>query len=82
MAAYRTLIRLFAQWIREGKQSAIWSEAAFLVNIGEPRGLNYSTDSSDIHGGIHFNLSNNLWGTNFSMWNEGSLTYRFLIEKL
>lgn len=33
-------------------------------------------------GGIHFNLSNNLWGTNFSMWNEGSLTYRFTIEWL
>lgn len=58
----------------------IESEAAFLVNVGEARGLAYSTDYPDKKGGIHFNLSNNLWGTNFSMWNEGSLTYRFTVE--
>lgn len=60
----------------------IWSDAAFLVNVGEACGINYSTEYPDKRGGIHFNLSNNLWGTNFSMWNEGSLTYRFVIEKL
>lgn len=58
----------------------IWSEAAFLVNIGEARGINYSVEYPDKRGGIHFNLSNNLWGTNFAMWNEGSLTYRFTFE--
>lgn len=58
----------------------IWSEAAFLVNIGEARGINYSNEYPDKRGGIHFNLSNNLWGTNFNMWNEGSLTYRFMVE--
>lgn len=60
----------------------VWSETAFLVNVGEARGLNYSTQYPDKKGGIHFNLSNNLWGTNFTMWNEGSLTYRFLAEWL
>lgn len=60
----------------------IWSEAAFLVNVGEACGLAYSTEYPDKEGGIHFNLSNNLWGTNFSMWNEGSLTYRFTVEKI
>lgn len=60
----------------------IWSEAAFLVNVGEACGLAYSTAYPDKEGGIHFNLSNNLWGTNFSMWNEGSLTYRFTVEKM
>lgn len=60
----------------------IKSEAAFLVNIGEAKGINYSLDYPDKLGGIHFNLSNNLWGTNFGMWNEGSLTYRFTIERL
>lgn len=60
----------------------IWSEAAFLINVGEPCGLNYSLDYPDKRGGIHFNLSNNLWNTNFSMWNEGSLTYRFILEWL
>lgn len=60
----------------------IWSEAAFLVNPGEARGINYSLEYPDKRGGIHFNLSNNLWGTNFGMWNEGSLTYRFTTEWL
>lgn len=58
----------------------IWSKEAFLVSVGEARGLNYSTEYPEKCGGIHFNLSNNLWGTNFAMWNEGSLTYNFVIE--
>ena len=58
----------------------IWSKDAFLVNVGEPRGLNYSTQYPDKRGGIHFNLGNNLWNTNFSMWWEGSITYHFIIE--
>lgn len=60
----------------------IWSREAFLVNVGEARGINYSIAYPDIKGSIHFNLSNNLWGTNFSMWNEGSMTFHFRIEKL
>lgn len=60
----------------------IWSDAAFLVNVGEAKGINYSTEYPDKQGGIHFNLSNNLWGTNFKMWNEGSLTYRFSVEMI
>ena len=60
----------------------IWSEAAFLVNVGEARGINYSLEYPDKKGGVHFNLSNNLWNTNFGMWNEGSLTYRFTIERI
>lgn len=58
----------------------IWSKDAFLVNVGSADGLDYSTSMPDTAGGIHFNLSNNLWDTNFSMWNEGSLTYRFTVE--
>ena len=60
----------------------IWSEDAFLVQVGELQALNYSTAKPDMHRGIHFNLSNNWWGTNFSMWNEGSLSYRFHVQKL
>ncbi len=60
----------------------IWSETAPLVEIGEPCGIDYAESYPDPAGGIYFNLSNNLWGTNFSMWNEGSLTYRFRLEWL
>lgn len=59
----------------------IYSDEAFLVSIGKARGLSYSTAFPHVEDGISFNLSNNLWGTNFSMWNEGSLTYHFYIEK-
>ena len=72
----------YVDLITSGGTIRIWSEAAFLVNVGEARGLNYSTRYPDKRGGVHFNLSNNLWGTNFSMWNEGSLTYRFTVEML
>ena len=60
----------------------IWSETAFLVNVGEAKGINYSLQYPDKQGGVHFCLSNNLWGTNFTMWSEGSLTYRFIVERI
>ena len=60
----------------------IWSETAFLVRLGEAKGLNYSLNLPDPKDGIHFNLNNNLWGTNYSMWNEGSLSYHFTIQRL
>lgn len=60
----------------------ISSQEAFLMNVGEAQGLNYSTSYPDLRNGVHFNLSNNLWGTNFSMWSEGSLTYHFVIETI
>ncbi len=60
----------------------VWSDEAFLINLGETNGLSYSTGYPDMKGGVHFCLSNNLWGTNFTMWNEGSLTYHFRVELL
>lgn len=72
----------YVDLVTTGGTFRVWSEAAFLVNIGEAKGLNYGLDYPDKQGGIHFNLSNNLWGTNFRMWNEGSLTYRFTVERI
>ncbi|MGM9811540.1 MAG: DUF5054 domain-containing protein [Muribaculaceae bacterium] len=60
----------------------IWSKDAFLLCIGEPNGLAYSTNYPSLEGGVHFCLNNNLWGTNFAMWNDGTLSYRFSIELL
>jgi len=51
-----------------------------LVVVGERKMLNYSTELPDLKEGVHFCLFNNLWGTNFSQWWEGSITYRFIIE--
>jgi hypothetical protein len=60
----------------------ITSYDAPVVTIGERNALNFSKRLPDITKGVHFCLSNNLWGTNFKMWNEGSLTYRFKLEFL
>ncbi|MGN1233677.1 MAG: DUF5054 domain-containing protein [Candidatus Cryptobacteroides sp.] len=60
----------------------ITSLDAPLLVVGERNLLNYSTSLPDLSRGVHFCLYNNLWGTNFSMWWEGSLTFRFRIECL
>lgn len=60
----------------------ITSLDAPLVAIGERNLLNYSTQQPDITLGIHFCLFNNLWGTNFSQWFEGNITFRFKVEVL
>lgn len=60
----------------------VWSKDAFLLCLGEPNGLAYSTCYPSLDGGVHFCLNNNLWGTNFTMWNQGTLSYRFDIELL
>ena len=72
----------YVDLITSGETIRISSKEAFLLNVGEAQGLNYSTNYPDKRKGAHFNLNNNLWGTNFSMWNEGSLTYHFVIETL
>jgi len=58
----------------------ITSLDAPIAVIGERKMLNYSTQSPDLKQGVHFCLFNNLWGTNFSMWWEGSISYRFIVE--
>jgi hypothetical protein len=58
----------------------ITSLDAAVVVVGERNALNYSTSLPDLSKGIHFCLSDNLWGTNFAMWWEGSISYRFKIE--
>jgi hypothetical protein len=58
----------------------ITSLDAPVVAIGERNALNYSTFLPDLSQGIHFCLSNNLWGTNFTMWWEGSISFRFKID--
>ncbi|GAB1359539.1 hypothetical protein MASR1M31_13240 [Porphyromonadaceae bacterium] len=60
----------------------ITSLDAMLASIGECATLNFSLAQPDIKQGVHFNLFNNVWGTNFVMWWGGSMTYRFRVEIL
>ncbi|WP_308466101.1 DUF5054 domain-containing protein [Rathayibacter soli] len=48
-----------------------------VVAIGEPRILAFDNRFGDPARGFHFNLQNNVWGTNFMMWFEENVNYRF-----
>lgn len=48
-----------------------------LVNIGEPSLLNFSNEPVCLDEGVHVNLYNNIWGTNFPMWYDENARFRF-----
>jgi len=56
--------------IREhGESLNIQTLDAPLVSPGDINHLlRYNDDKPDVHGGMHFNLHNNLWGTAFPQW--------------
>ena len=51
-----------------------------LVSLGEMRLYDFNQEYADPKGGFHFNLYNNLWGTNFKMWYEENIISRFSIK--
>jgi Domain of unknown function (DUF5054) len=51
-----------------------------LVAIGRPSPLNFSRNQPDFDSGIHFNLFNNAWGTNYILWYAEDMRFRFVIE--
>jgi len=48
-----------------------------LVAPGTPRILSFDNTLPDLVKGMHFNLHNNLWSTNFVLWYEDDGTFRF-----
>lgn len=48
-----------------------------LVCPGERRLLQFDNSYAPLDGGFHFNLHNNVWGTNFMMWFEDDMKFRF-----
>lgn len=50
-----------------------------VVSIGKPRLLQFDNTFADMNGGFHFNLHNNVWGTNFRMWYEEDTRFRFTL---
>jgi hypothetical protein len=50
-----------------------------LTAPGQPAMLNFNNRQPDLRKGIHFNLYNNLWGTNFPMWYEEDALFRFTL---
>ncbi|HEX2950065.1 MAG TPA: DUF5054 domain-containing protein [Armatimonadota bacterium] len=51
-----------------------------LVAPGEPALLNFTQRRPPLKNGMHFNLYNNVWGTNFPMWYEEDGKSRFVLR--
>ncbi|MDY6857513.1 MAG: DUF5054 domain-containing protein [Thermodesulfobacteriota bacterium] len=50
-----------------------------LVAPGERSLLNFNNRVPPLKGGMHFNLHNNVWGTNFPMWYDEDARFRFVL---
>jgi hypothetical protein len=66
----------------QDKQSKLAIETldASLVAPGAPSLLNFNNRQPNLKNGMHFNLLNNIWGTNFPMWFEDDARFRFKVE--
>lgn len=53
---------------------------AFLVAPGRRSLLTFDNKQPDMGGGLHFCLVNNLTGTNFTMWFEDDMQFRFALQ--
>lgn len=51
-----------------------------LVAPGEMSLLNFNNRQPPMKRGMHFNLYNNIWGTNFPMWFEEDARFRFILR--
>jgi hypothetical protein len=51
-----------------------------VIALGEKSPLNFSKSQPDLSGGIHCNLFNNAWGTNYIMWYGENMRLRFLLR--
>jgi len=65
--------------------SGLWqfsSPDAALVAPGKPSLLDFNNDlPHPSRDGIHFNLLNNIWGTNFPMWYDDDARFRFEVRQ-
>ncbi|KQW06308.1 hypothetical protein ASC66_07265 [Leifsonia sp. Root4] len=53
---------------------------AALVAVGKPALLRFENAVAQPDDGMHVNLHNNIWGTNFTMWFDDALRFRFELE--
>ncbi len=51
-----------------------------LIALGEKSPLNFSRAQPDLAGGVHCNLFNNAWGTNYIMWFGEDMRFRFRLR--
>jgi len=51
-----------------------------LVALGTKSPLCFSNRQPDLSAGVHCNLFNNAWGTNYIMWSGEDMKFRFLLR--
>lgn len=51
-----------------------------VIAVGGKSPLNYSREQPDLSDGIHSNLFNNAWGTNYIMWYGGDMRFRYRLR--
>ncbi len=67
-------------WYRDARgEIVIRSLDAPLVAPGAPSLLDFNNRMPPLQNGMHFNLHNNIWGTNFPMWYEDDAVFRFVL---
>jgi uncharacterized protein DUF5054 len=67
--------------VQDGSQSLkIEALDAPLIALGEKSPLNFSRSQPDLSGGVHCNLFNNAWGTNYIMWFNEDMRFRFVLR--
>ena len=67
-------------WAENGEEKiTIESLDAPLVAPGDRTLLNFDNALPNPNAGMHFCLSNNVWGTNFTMWMEDDMKFRFKV---
>ncbi|MBX2998145.1 MAG: DUF5054 domain-containing protein [Caldilineaceae bacterium] len=64
-------------YVGDNRSFIIESLDAPLVAPGAPTLLNFHNAHPSPGGGMHFNLYNNVWGTNFPMWYADDALFRF-----
>ncbi len=51
-----------------------------LIAVGDKSPLNFSKAQPNLSSGVHCNLFNNAWGTNYIMWFGGDMRFRFVLR--
>ena len=51
-----------------------------VIALGKKSPLNFSNSQPDLSGGVHCNLFNNAWGTNYIMWFGEDMRFRFILR--
>jgi hypothetical protein len=64
----------------DGHRLEIVPKDAGLVGPAGTDFMTFSPQPPDFAGGLRFNLYNNKWGTNFPMWWEGDVQFRFMLR--